>query len=58
MEENKKIKTIYSQRVAGLLMTKGFVLLGMDRNRNGSNKNVFYFNESETLLKELDNLTK
>ncbi|MDD6466603.1 MAG: hypothetical protein PUF50_00270 [Erysipelotrichaceae bacterium] len=58
MEEKKKIKTIYSQRVAGLLMTKGFVLLGMDRNRNGSNKNVFYFNESETLLKELDNLTK
>lgn len=40
---------IYSMKLAGIAMTKGFVLLSMDRNYDGSGKNVFYFNDSPEL---------
>lgn len=48
-EEKKNMKTIFSQRLAGYLMTKGFVLVDMRPNENGNGKNVFYFNESPDL---------
>lgn len=51
MNNSNKTKTIaiYSMKLAGMLMQKGFVLLSMDRNLNGSGKNVFYFNDSPEL---------
>lgn len=45
----KKMKTIFSQKLAGHLMLKGFVLVGMEQGRNHTGKNVFYFNDSEEL---------
>ena len=49
MNTERKMKTIFSQRLAGHLMTKGFVLVGMEQGRNNSGKNVFYFNDSDEL---------
>ncbi len=46
---DKKIKTVFSQKLAGYLMMKGFVLVGMEQGRNNSGKNVFYFNNSDEL---------
>lgn len=45
----RKMKTIFSMKLAGLLMQKGFVLVEMKPNTNGSGKNVFYFNDSPSL---------
>lgn len=48
----KRDYVIFNQRLAGELMMRGFVLKRIGRtNRDGSNRNVFYFNESEELLK-------
>jgi hypothetical protein len=48
----KKEYIVFSQRLAGELMIRGFVLKRMDKTtRNDSNRNVFFFNESEELLK-------
>lgn len=49
MSKERKMKTIFSQRLAGHLMTKGFVLVGMEQGRDNSGKNVFYFNDSDEL---------
>lgn len=47
----RKMKTIFSMKLAGLLMQKGFVLVEMRPNTNGNGKNVFYFNDSPELEK-------
>jgi hypothetical protein len=47
----KKEYIIFSQRLAGELMIRGFVLKRMDKTfRDNSNKNIFFFNESDELL--------
>lgn len=49
---------IYSQQMAAKLMLKGFVLQGMDKNKNNQRKNIFYFKDSEelkTAMSELSN---
>lgn len=50
----RKMRTIFSQRLAGYLMTKGFVLVGMEQCRNNSGKNVFYFNDSDELRSTME----
>lgn len=51
MNKNDLInKTIYSQRLAGMLMQKGFVLVGMEKNeKSQSGRNVFFFKNSPEL---------
>lgn len=45
-----EMKMIRSQRLAGTLMIKGFVLVGMERDKtSNSGRNVFFFNESPEL---------
>lgn len=46
---NTKMITIFSQKLAGYLMFRGFVLVDMDENRNQAGKHVFYFNDSADL---------
>lgn len=50
----RKMKTIFSMKLAGLLMQKGFVLVEMRPNTNGNGKNVFYFNDSPELEKVIN----
>jgi hypothetical protein len=51
----KKEYIVFSMKLAGHLMQNGFVLKRMEKtNRDNSNRNVFYFNESEDLLKVVE----
>lgn len=49
-----KSYVVYKQRIAGHLMTKGFVLHDMGRNTKFPNRNVFYFTYSEELIKAIE----
>lgn len=55
----KKEYIIFNMRLAGKLMAMGFVLKRMEKtDRDSSNRNVFYFNESddlERIVKEFKN---
>lgn len=55
-EEYAEYKTfpIYSMKLAGLAMYKGFVLQSMEPDRNGSGRNVFYFKNSPELLEFIE----
>ena len=48
----RKMKTIFSQKLAGYLMLRGFVLVGMEQGKNLSGKNVFYFNDSDVTTED------
>lgn len=58
----KKEYIVFSQKLAGELMIRGFVMKRMEKTtRNNSNRNVFIFNENKDLLKfveEYKNRTK
>ena len=49
--EKQKTIGIYSMKLAGIAMSRGFVLLSMERNNDGSGRNVFFFNDSPDLQK-------
>ena len=51
MNNIKKTIGIYSMKLAGIAMSHGFVLLSMDKNYDGSGRNVFFFNDSPDLQK-------
>ena len=42
---DKKMITIFNQRLCGYLQMKGFVLVGMAENKHCAGKNVFFFND-------------
>lgn len=48
----KKEYIIFNQRLAGFLMMNGFVLKHMERSEK-TNKNLFFFNESDELFKKI-----
>lgn len=54
---NKK-RYIFSQKLAGLLMVKGFVLKAMRPDKYHPNRNVFIFNDSDEIKKVLDNFSR
>lgn len=52
----KKPYIIFNMKLAGQLMIMGFVLKKMEQTtKEGSRRNVFFFNESEELVKEVEN---
>jgi len=44
---------IYSQKMAGYLMLRGFILQDIKRNYDNSGRNIFYFKESDELKKSI-----
>lgn len=51
----KKDYAIFNMRLAGRLMADGFVLRGMKkRDKEGSRLNVFFFKETDELLKKIE----
>lgn len=55
MNNGIKMITIYNMRLAGTLMSKGFILVGMGQNTANKRKNVFYFKDTpelEQIMKE------
>jgi len=49
---------IYSQKMTGYLLLRGFVLQDMKRNYNNSGKNVFYFRDSNVLKEAIEQFNK
>ena len=56
--ELKIRRPIYNQRLAGYLMLNGFVLKGIDKNEDGSNRTVFFFNDSDEINKVINEFLK
>lgn len=50
----KETFTVFSQRLAGTLMSKGFRLISMSRNHKYPKKNVFVFPDSDLLRDAID----
>ena len=48
-----KYFTVFSQKLAGYLMIKGFVLKDMRQDEKGSGKNIFFFKNTESLKVEI-----
>lgn len=42
---------VYNMKLAGCLMMRGFVLQGTDKDKQGSGRTVFFFNDSDDLQK-------
>lgn len=54
----KEQRYIFSQKLAGLLMLKGFVLKAMRPDKYHPNRNVFIFNDSEELRNVLNDFNR
>ena len=49
MEQNKRTKAIFSPKLAGYLMQRGFVLITISPNTQDESKHVFYFNNTDVI---------
>jgi hypothetical protein len=50
----KKEYIIFNQRLAGFLMMNGFVLKRLEKStKQNSDRNIFFFNESDDLFKKI-----
>ena len=52
--DNSKTITIFNQRLAGYLMQRGFILIGMGENHCCNGKNVFFFKDTDELQKVIE----
>jgi hypothetical protein len=52
----KKEYIIFNNTMAGKLMASGFVLKRMGKSHKNPNLNIFFFNESEDLLKKIEEI--
>lgn len=44
---------VMSQKLAGILMTRGFKLHSIGKNKNNINRNVFYFSYSNEIIQAI-----
>lgn len=56
MFEEKKELPVFSQRIAGNLMIRGFRLHGIARNRKYAEKNVFYFKDCQEVRQAIEEI--
>lgn len=51
---DKKNYIVYSQKMAGYLMQRGFVLIDMQPDLKKTGRNVFFFNDTPKLKSAID----
>lgn len=56
MYEEQKELPVFSQRIAGHLMIRGFRLHGIKRNRKFNEKNVFYFKDCQEVRQAIEEI--
>ena len=56
MFEEKKELPVFSQRIAGSLMIRGFRLHGIARKRKYNEKNVFYFKDCPEVRQAIEEI--
>ena len=54
----KNYQYVFSMKLAGYLMTKGFRLLRINKHLSGNNKDVYVFNKSEEITRIIDEYIK
>lgn len=52
-ENKKEAITIYTQKLAGYLMLRGFVLIRSEPRNDKSGRNVFFFNKTPELIQAI-----
>lgn len=52
--KDKKSYIVYSQKMAGYLMQRGFVLIDMQPDLKNTRRNVFFFNNTPQLKLAVD----
>lgn len=58
MNEKSKYQYVFSMRLAGILMTKGFKILRINKHLSGDGNDVYVFDSSEEIHKEIDKYIK
>lgn len=56
-KREKKCFTVFSLRVAGLLMARGHNLVEMKPDRRNPDKNVYYFSRTNELINDINEIT-
>ena len=54
MNDTKKVKAIFTQKLAGYLMQRGFVLIDIKPNRDNPNRHDFLFGDSSELQQAIN----
>lgn len=56
--EKNKYQYVFSMKLAGILMTKGFKLLRINRHLSGDGKDVYVFEWTQKIHEEVENYIK
>ena len=58
MDNKSKYQYVFSMKLAGILMTKGFKILRINKHLSNNDKDVYVFENSEEIHKEIDKYIK
>ena len=58
MNEKSKYQYVFSMKLAGILMTKGFKILRINKHLSGDGNDVYVFDKSVEIQKEIENYIK
>ena len=58
MEQKSKYQYVFSMKLAGILMTKGFKLLRINHHLSGDGNDVYVFEWSKKIQEEIDKYIK
>ena len=58
MKEKSKYQYVFSMKLAGILMSKGFKLLRINKHLSGDGNDVYVFEQSKKIHYEIDKYIK
>lgn len=58
MSDKSKYQYVFSMKLAGILMTKGFKLLRINHHLNNDTKDVYVFEQTEKIQEEIEKYIK
>lgn len=58
MNEKSKYQYVFSMKLAGILMTKGFKILRINKHLSNNDKDVYVFEKSEEIHREIEKYIK
>lgn len=58
MNEKSKYQYVFSMKLAGILMSKGYKILRINKHLSGDGNDVYVFEKSEEIHKEIEKYIK
>ena len=58
MNDKSKYQYVFSMKLAGILMTKGYKILRINKHLNNNDKDVYVFEKSEEIHREIEKYIK